>query len=180
MIDAVTRCLIRAVSGDDAARIASIYAPYVLEQQSSYEYEAPSADTIYQRIIDTQNHHLPWLVAVAGDAIIGYSYATPYRARKGYQYVVEDAVYIDKDHTGHGIGKLLLDALIAHCAALGKRQMIAVIGDAQNNFASIRLHQRCGFEQIGLFRGIGYKHGRWLDNLMMQRSLGEGCTTLPE
>jgi L-amino acid N-acyltransferase YncA len=116
---------------------------------------------------------LPHLVAERDGRVMGYAYAGNWRPRPAYRYSVEDSIYIDKDAMGQGAGKLLLPALIEHCTALGKRQMVAVIGDSAQT-ASIRLHASCGFEMTGTLKSIGFKFGRWLDSVLMQRPLGVG------
>ena len=118
---------------------------------------------------------LPYLCATdaAGGALVGYAYAGPYRPRSAYRFTVEDSVYVAPGQAGRGIGRALLRQLIEICADLGKRQMIAVIGDS-GNAASIALHRACGFELSGTFQAIGFKHGRWVDSVLMQRALGAG------
>ncbi len=109
----------------------------------------------------------------------GYAYAGPYRARAAYRYTLEDSVYVDPSAARRGIGRALLESLLATCATLGYRQMIAVIGDSQNT-ASITLHEACGFTRAGLLRSVGYKHRRWVDSVLMQRSLGARDTAALE
>jgi L-amino acid N-acyltransferase YncA len=121
---------------------------------------------------------LPGLVTSSAGAILGYAYAGTYRPRAAYRDTVENSIYIRHDQIGQGIGARLLPALIARCEAIGLRQMIAVVGDS-GNAASIRLHERCGFALIGTLRSVGYKHGRWLDSVLLQRSLGDGDASPP-
>ena len=120
----------------------------------------------------------PWLVAERAGKIVGYAYAGAYRARPAYRFSVENSVYIDPDARRGGIGRKLLQALIVECERLGFRQMVAVIGDSANA-ASIGLHAACGFVLIGALPAIGYKCGRWVDSVFMQRALGEGSATPP-
>ena len=115
---------------------------------------------------------------VRNGRIAGYAYAGPYRPRVAYRFTVEDSVYVRPDVQGHGIGRLLLTELIAQAEARGFRQMIAVIGDSAQQ-ASIELHRSLGFTAVGTFTSIGFKHGRWLDSVLMQRSLSQGAETLP-
>ena len=121
---------------------------------------------------------LPHLVAVRDGKVMGYAYASNWRPRPAYKFSVEDSIYIDKDAVGQGVGKALLPVLIEQCAKLGKRQMVAVIGDSAQA-PSIRLHASCGFEMVGTLKNIGFKFGRWLDSVMMQRALGPGAESAP-
>src|SRR4051812_6412397 len=116
---------------------------------------------------------LPHLVAERESRVLGYAYAGNWRPRPAYKFSVEDSVYIDKDAVGRGVGRALLPVLIEQCTALGKRQMVAVIGDSAQT-PSIRLHASCGFEMVGTLRNIGFKFGRWLDSVLMQRARGAG------
>ena len=121
---------------------------------------------------------LPHLVAVRDGNVVGYAYAGNWRPRPAYKYSVEDSIYIDNSAVGQGVGKALLPVLIEHCTALGKRQMVAVIGDSAQT-ASIRLHASCGFEMVGTLKNIGFKFGRWLDSVLMQRALGSSDAPPP-
>jgi phosphinothricin acetyltransferase len=109
---------------------------------------------------------------------VGYAYAGTWRPRPAYKFSVEDSIYVDKDTVGQGVGRALLPMLIEQCTALGKRQMVAVIGDSAQT-ASIRLHAACGFEMVGTLKNIGFKFGRWLDSVLMQRALGPGASLSP-
>ncbi|MFM5922785.1 MAG: N-acetyltransferase family protein [Novosphingobium sp.] len=166
-----------ATSGD-AAEIAAIYAHHVLHGTASYENAPPDDAEMAARMDRVRVAGWPWLVARdAGGAMLGYAYASQFRDRAAYRYACENSIYIRHDRRGEGIGKVLLSALVDAAAASGFRQMIAVIGGAQP--ASIALHAACGFAHAGQMRAIGRKHGRWLDNVYMQRGLGEGATTPP-
>jgi len=121
---------------------------------------------------------LPWLVAERDGAVAGYAYAGPYRPRPAYRYTLENSVYVAPQAQRAGLGGALLAALVARCEALGARQMVAVIGDSAN-LPSIRLHERHGFAHAGVIRSAGFKHGRWVDTVIMQRPLGAGDATLP-
>ena len=116
---------------------------------------------------------LPYLVGELNGKVVGYAYASPFRTRSAYRYSLEDSIYVAPDACRAGIGLALLNELIARCDRLGYRQLVAVIGDA-DNLASIRLHRKAGFVHAGVFHGIGYKLGRWIDSVLMQRSLGAG------
>ena len=119
-----------------------------------------------------------YLIAEEDGRLLGYSYAGPYRTRPAYRSTVENSVYVDEAAQGQGVGRALLSALIEAAAERGFRQMVAVIGDSANR-ASIRLHESCGFTHVGTLRSVGWKHGRWLDSVLMQRALGPGDSTPP-
>lgn len=158
--------------------ITAIYAESVLHGIASWELEPPDTTEIARRMGDVLARGYPYLVALADGEILGYAYASSYRPRPGYRFTVEDSVYVAPAWQGRGIGRQLLVALIEATAVLGYRQMIAVIGGSENT-ASIALHAALGFSHVGLLPAIGFKHGRWLDGVLMQRALGEGATTLP-
>lgn len=160
--------------------IQRIYAHHVLHGLASFEETPPDETELTRRWRSIADAGLPYLCAVdeATSAMLGYAYAAPYRPRSAYRFAVEDSVYVVPDAAGRGIGRTLLRSLIAICAELGKRQMIAVIGDSGNE-ASIGLHRACGFDLVGTFAAIGFKHGRWVDSVLMQRSLGPGEGTRP-
>lgn len=162
----------------DAASIAAIYAHHVLHGTASFETEAPSAAEMAQRRADILARGLPYLVAEQDRTVLGYAYAGPYRLRAAYRHAVEDSIYLRPDAIGQGIGRRLLQELLARCEALGRRQMIAVVGDS-TSLASIRLHESLGFRVIGVLRSVGHKHGRWLDSVLLQRALGAGDATPP-
>jgi phosphinothricin acetyltransferase len=168
----------RGARQDDAAEIAAIYAHHVLHGTASYDTEPPSTDHIREKIRWVLGSGWPFLVAEDDGGIIGYAYATQFRDRAAYRWTAENSIYVRADSVGHGVGKALLLELLERSEACGFRQMIAVIGGAAE--ASIRLHASCGFEQAGRIRAAGWKHGRWLDNVYMQKALGEGSTTSPE
>ncbi len=162
----------------DMPSITAIYAHNVRYGTASFETEPPSLEEMCRRRHDVLAKGFPYLVAVSDAEVIGYTYAGTYRPRPAYRDTVENSIYVHPEHVGQGVGKLLLPVLIAECEARDLRQMIAVVGDSAN-LASVRLHQRCGFEMIGTFRSVGYKHGRWLDSVLLQRSLGRGDTAPP-
>lgn len=169
---------IRESCDADIEAIAPIYAHSVASETASWEYEPPSAEEFARRRLDVIAKGFPYLVAVNAGRVIGYVYASSYRARIGYRFVVEDSVYVSRDFQGQGIGTQLLEALIKACEQRGYRQMIAVIGDSEN-VGSIKIHERCGFQMVGTFKSIGFKFGRWLDSVQMARSLGAGNSRLP-
>ena len=170
--------VLRPVSEDDAGAVQAIYARHVLHGLATFELEPPSIDEMRTRIAFIVAEGYPFLVADGGGHILGYAYASHFRTRPAYRYTVEDSVYVDADATGQGLGRLLLTGLIARCEAQGFRQMIAVIGDSANA-ASICVHHACGFGKMAVFEATGFKFGRWVDTVLMQRALGEGSSTLP-
>jgi phosphinothricin acetyltransferase len=123
-------------------------------------------------------HGLPYLVATISDRVVGYCYAAPYRPRPAYRYTIEDSVYVASDMAGRGIGSALLRELIDRCEQGSWRQMLAVIGNSENA-GSIGLHASVGFQTVGTFRSVGFKFGRWVDSVLMQRALGDGDRTNP-
>ena len=169
---------IRDTLEGDAADLHAIYAHYVLHGFGTFEEEPPGVPSFEDKIRTIAAYGLPFLTAERDGEIIGYAYASPFRPRSGYRYSVEDSVYVRDDQRGHGIGLQLLQALIPRCEQLGTRQIVAVIGDSQNT-ASIGTHARAGFEHAGLVRGVGYKLGRWVDIVMMQKTLNGGVETPP-
>ena len=172
---------VRAAEVDDVPAIQAIYAHHVLHGIASFEEEPPDHAEMSRRRADVLARGLPYLVAEdrpGSGAILGFAYAGPYRARPAYRYALEDSVYVLPGKGGRGIGSALLGALIERCEALGYRQMIAVIGDS-DNASSIRLHARHGFRNVGVLASVGFKHGRWVDSVFMQRALGPGDETLP-
>ena len=169
---------VRAAREDDLDAIARIYAHHVAHGLASFELEPPSHDEMRRRHAEIVGKGYPYLVAERDAKVLGYAYASAYRARPAYRFSVENSVYIDPDARRAGIGRLLLTALIDACEKRGYRQMIAVIGDS-DNLDSIGLHAACGFERIGTLPAIGWKFGRWVDSVLMQRALGDGERTAP-
>lgn len=169
---------IRPSAPDDVAAITDIYAWNVLHGTASFELDPPDAAEIERRRNGVLALGLPWLVAERGGTVLGYAYAGAFRPRPAYRFCVEDSIYLAPDAFGQGLGRLLLSELLARCQAWGARQMVAVIGDSANA-ASIGVHRALGFEQAGLLRSCGWKFGRWLDVVMMQRTLGAGATRAP-
>ena len=171
--------VIREVADGDMATITAIYAHHVLSGLASFEEEPPDAAEMMRRRDKILDQELPYIVAVSGGTVGGYAYASPFRPRPAYRHSVEDSVYVTPDMARRGIGRLLLETLIERCAAQGYRQMIAVIGDSENA-PSINLHAKLGFRMAGTIRSVGFKFGRWVDSVYMQRPLGDGDTTLPD
>lgn len=174
----MTQIQIRPSKAADMAVIAEIYGYHVHNGLASFELLAPSIDEMTQRRADVIARKFPYLVAEFDGRMVGYAYASLYRSRPAYRHTLEDSVYVHKDFAGRGIGKALLDALIEASAKSGARQMIAVIGDSANR-GSIKLHAACGFKRTGTLKAVGFKFGKWVDSVIMQRDIGEGSRTLP-
>jgi L-amino acid N-acyltransferase YncA len=175
----MTSLRVRPSREADLAAITRIYARHVLRGLASFEEVPPDEAELAARRLDVLRHGLPYLAAEQAGELVGYCYAAPYRARSAYRFTIEDSVYIDADRVGQGIGRALLSRLIELCEQGPWRQMIAVIGDSGNH-ASIRLHKAEGFSMIGTHPAVGFKFGRWVDSVLMQRELGEGARTLPQ
>lgn len=171
--------VIRASREADMPAVHRIYAHHVMHGFGSFEEEPPDLAELMRRRADYLGRRLPYLVAEREGRIVGYAYAGPWRTRTAYRYTVENSIYVDPAEARRGTGRALLAELIAQCTALGFRQMIAVIGDSANA-PSIKLHEAMGFVHAGNLRAVGRKKGRWLDSVMMQRTLGEGDTTEPK
>ena len=171
--------IIRAATADDAEAMAAIYGHHVLHGFGTFETVPPDAGWMDGRRRDVQGFGLPFLVAEEAGRVLGYAYAGPFRPRPGYRFTVEDSVYVAPDAIGKGVGRAVLTPVLAACEALGLRQVVAVIGDSQNA-ASIGLHKSLGFEHAGIGKSFGFKHGRWLDIVWMQRSLNGGDTRPPD
>lgn len=167
--------IVRACQAADLAAIETIYAHYVLHGTATFEEVPPGPDYWHERLREITDLGLPFLVAELGGEVLGYAYCTRWRPRPGYRYTAEDSVYVAHDAVGRGIGSLLLPALLAGCEAAGIRQVIAVIASG-DDAASLALHRRFGFEQVGRLAAVGFKFGRWLDTTVMQRPLGAGPT----
>lgn len=170
--------IIRDARPEDLPAITAIYAHHVLSGTASFETEPPGEAEMLERFEAITGRGLPYLVAEWGERVAGYAYASLYRARFAYRYTLEDSIYVDPACTRAGIGGALLVRLIAACEAVGARQLVAVIGGSDNE-GSIRLHAGHGFEPVGVLRAAGWKHGRWVDSVLMQRALGPGGATPP-
>lgn len=164
---------LRPALAADLADITALYAAEVRDGVATYEYAAPDVAEMTRRWQAIVAQGYPYLVATLDGRFAGYAYASSYRSREGYRWTVEDTVYVVPGFQGRGIGGALLERLVEECTALGYRQMVAVIGEGANA-ASVALHARLGFRTVGVFRGLGRKHGRWLDTVQMQRALGHG------
>ncbi|HEY5802335.1 MAG TPA: GNAT family N-acetyltransferase [Lysobacter sp.] len=170
---------IRTADAGDLPAITALYAREVDDHVATYEYDPPDQAEMTRRWQAIVAQGYPYIVAELDGRFSGYAYASSYRTREGYRWTVEDTVYIVPELQGRGVGRALLQRLIDDCAALGFRQMVAVVGDV-SNAASIALHERLGFRTVGVFAGLGRKHGRWLDTVQMQLELGDGRATPPD
>ena len=175
--------IIRQSRDDDVAAIAAIYGYHVRHGVASFEDVPPPVAEIARRRGEIIARGLPFLVAERADGadparVIGYCHASPFRPRSAYRFTLEDSIYVDAAETGRGIGRALLEPLLLRSAELGYRQMVAIVGGS-DTVPSIRLHEALGFARIGVFPAVGFKFGRWIDIVLMQRALGPGAATLP-
>ena len=169
---------IRSAREEDFADIARIYAWHVLHGTASFEIDPPDSGDMIARWRTIRARGLPWLVGETAGAITGYACASPWRSRSAYRHTLENSVYVRHGCERQGTGLLLMEALMQQCANLGYRQMIAVIGGSANR-ASIDFHERLGFRHVGVLGSVGHKFDRWVDTVLMQRSLGKGDASLP-
>jgi L-amino acid N-acyltransferase YncA len=169
---------IRPVTANDIPALREIYAHHVLHGSASFEVEPPSLEEMRVRMESILAAGFPYLLAEEEDSVLGYAYASAYRARYAYRFTVENSIYIRDGLQGKGVGRQLMQALITQCEAKGFRQMIAVIGDSANA-ASIGLHARMGFRFAGVLPSVGFKHGTWIDSVLMTKALGEGDRSAP-
>lgn len=174
----MSKIAIRPAAPGDMATIADIYAHAVRHGTATFELDPPSVAEMGRRHAELQTGGFPYLVAELGGTVAGYAYAAAYRTRPAYRWTVEDSIYVAADAQRRGIGLALLRRLIVEAEERGFRQMVAVIGDSQQ-IASIELHRAAGFVLVGTFEAVGFKLGRWLDTVMMQRPLGAAATTSP-
>jgi L-amino acid N-acyltransferase YncA len=170
--------LVRPSVEADLPTITAIYAHAVTHGTASFELDAPDKPEMTRRRAALLDGGYPYLVAERDGALLGYAYAGAYRTRPAYRSTVEDSIYVAPDTKGQGVGRTLLTALIGECEKRDFRLMVAVIGDEESH-GSIALHRSLGFEPAGVLKGIGYKHGRWLSTVLMQRPLGRGMSEPP-
>jgi len=168
--------LLRPSNAADLGAVRDIYAHAVTQGTGTFELEVPDAAEMARRRGEVLDKGLPWLVAEQDGQVLGYAYANHFRPRPAYRFSVEDSVYLLPEAQGRGIGRVLLAELLDRCQAAGARQMLAVIGDSAN-LGSIGVHRSLGFEPCGTLRSVGWKFGRWLDVVLMQRPLGVGDST---
>ena len=171
--------IVRPSVAGDAEALAAIYGHAVLHGFGTFETVPPDAAAMNARRETIQAYGLPHLVAEDAGAVLGFAYAGPFRPRPGYRFTAEDSVYVAPEAQGRGVGRALLAPVLAACEAYGLRQVVAVIGDSGNS-ASIGLHRALGFEHKGVGRSFGFKHGRWVDIVWMQKALNGGDTRPPD
>jgi L-amino acid N-acyltransferase YncA len=170
--------IVREFTPDDLEPMRALYAHHVRHGFGTFEETPQEAEEFAGRAAAVQALGLPWLVAEDDRRVVGYGYAAPYRPRSAYRFTVEDSVYVAPDRVGQGVGRALLAGVVERCAGAGLRLMYAFIGDSGNE-ASIGLHRSLGFEVSGVLRPAGFKHGRWVDVVVMQKHLGEGDASAP-
>lgn len=171
---------IRSAQPADLPTITEIYRDAVLHGTATYEIDPPDIKEMTDRFHALTSDGFPYVVAEQNGEVIGYAYASYFRARPAYWWMVEDSIYITPEAKGKGLGKILIQRLIDDCTALGFRQFIAVIGDGHEASASVRLHNKAGFRHCGKIEASGFKHGRWLDTVLMQLDMNGGAATLPD
>lgn len=171
---------IRRATLDDIADMTSIYEHAVLYGTGSYELEPPEEAELTRRFEHVTGNGFPWFVADNGGVVLGYAYASPFRTRPAYRWMIEDSVYVAPEAKGKGIGKALLQTLLRECEKLGFHQMAAVIGDGEGNRGSVALHESLGFKHSGTIEASGFKHGRWINTVIMQIGLNGGAARLPD
>ena len=170
--------LIRPSSDADVPAIAAIYAHHVLHGTGTFETEPPSPADMAGRRADVLAKGLPYLVAEQDGQVLGFAYCTWFKPRPAYRFSAEDSIYLAADQPGRGLGRLLLSELAAQAEQAGVRKLIAVIGDSANA-GSIGVHRAMGFQQVGVLSACGWKFDRWLDVVLMEKSLGAGDRTPP-
>ena len=170
--------IVRPATAEDAVALAAIYGDAVLHGFGTFEEEPPSPAEMERRRQAIADRGLPYVVAEHEGRVLGFAYAGPFRPRAAYRYTLEDSVYVAPEAAGKGVGRAVLVSVIEACEALGVRQLMAVIGDS-GNAASIGLHRALGFEHTGVGRSVGFKHGRWVDIVHMQKALNGGDSLAP-
>ncbi|MHC1547417.1 GNAT family N-acetyltransferase [Phyllobacterium sp. K27] len=171
---------IRPAQPADLEAITDIYRDAVLHGTATYEIDPPDLQEMTNRFHTLTSDGFPYVAAEQDGKVIGYAYASYFRARPAYWWMVEDSIYIAPEAKGKGLGKILIQRLIDDCTALGFRQFLAVIGDGHEGSASVRLHTKAGFRYCGKIEASGFKHGRWLDTVLMQLDMNGGAATLPD
>ena len=172
---------IRTAEAGDVPAILAIYAHHVQFGRASFEEQVPTLAEMERRFADVGRQGLPYLVAQRDGVVLGYAYASAYRTRSGYRFTIEDSIYIDHRRAGAGLGRALLQELLVRCERGPWRQMVAVVASTASGegAGSIALHEKMGFRVIGRLEAVGFKHGQWIDTLLMQRPLGAGNVGLP-
>lgn len=171
--------LIRPSAEHDLAAVTRIYGHHVLHGTGTFELTPPSLEDMTARRADVLSKGLPWLVLEERGEVLGYAYGTWFKPRPAYRFSVEDSIYLAPEAAGRGLGRALLAELLAALERHGVRKVMAIIGDSGNT-ASIGVHAALGFERVGVVQSCGWKFGRWLDIVLMQRSIGEGDSTPAE
>jgi phosphinothricin acetyltransferase len=174
----MTEIAVRPATPADIPLITRIYAHAVMHGTATFELAPPDETEMTRRMQALLGGGFPYIVAESGGTLLGYAYAGPYRTRPAYRFTVEDSIYVGPNAQRRGVGRLLLARLIEDSERRGFRQMIAVIGDSAQT-PSIEVHRTLGFRMVGNFENVGFKFGRWLDSVLMQRDLGPGATTQP-
>ncbi len=177
-MDFLKAALIRPAAEADAAAITRIYRHHVLHGTGTFEIQPPDVAEMLQRLQRVTQRGLTWLVAERDGEVAGFAYANWFREREAYRWTLEDSVYVDAQQGGQGLGSALLQQLLQACEVQGARQLLAVIGDSANE-GSIALHERHGFTRCGVMPAVGWKFGRWLDVVLMQKALGPGASAPP-
>jgi phosphinothricin acetyltransferase len=175
----IHEAVIRPCAEQDMRAVTEIYHHYVVHSPATFELVPPTYDEMLARYRKIMQGGFVYLVAELNGMVVGYAYVSTYRERPAYRFTVENSVYIRPGMERRGIGRRLLEALLAECENRPFRQVLAVIGDSANA-ASIRLHRSVGFEPAGTLRAVGYKFGRWLDCVLMQKHIGEGDRAPPK
>jgi phosphinothricin acetyltransferase len=171
--------LIRPSTDADLSAIAAIYAHHVLHGTGTFETTPPTEAEMAARRADVLGKGLPWLVVEQDDQVLGYAYCQWFKPRPAYRFSAEDSIYLHPEAAGRGLGRKLLTALSEHAEAVGIRKLIAVIGDS-GNAGSIGVHRALGFTQVGTIASCGWKFGRWLDIVLMEKTIGAGAASAPE
>jgi L-amino acid N-acyltransferase YncA len=169
---------LRPTEPRDAPALAAIYGDAALNGFGTFEETPPSPDEMEARRARIAGFGLPHLVAELDGRVAGFACAVPFRPRAAYRFTAEDSVYVAPDAKGRGVGRALLQAVVAECERMGLRQLVALIGDS-DNAGSIALHRACGFAPAGVLPGLGFKRGRWVDVVLMRRALGPGAASPP-
>ncbi len=167
----MTSTVVRPTAPDDLDAISVIYAHHVETGVATFELIPPHREEWERRLATARERELPFLTAILGDDIVGYAYCSPWKLRPAYRHTVENSIYLAPETAGRGIGTLLLQGLLDGCTAAGIREVIAVVVDTDEAAASLALHRKHGFAEAGRLRAVGYKHGRWLDTVLLQCSL---------
>ena len=171
--------ILRDSISSDIPAITAIYGHAVRDGLASFEYDPPEPVEMARRRDNVLSAGYPYIVATdAQAAVLGYAYVSAWRPRAAYRFSVENSIYVAPEAKGRGVGRMLLTELIARSTAQGFRLIVAVIGDS-DNVASIGLHAACGFKPAGLLPNVGWKHGRWVDSVLMTLALGDDATVPP-